>query len=356
MFTRTDSGLYRPRTIEEDRELETAILSAPLLEADYVSSISQILSPRRGKELISLAKIIRDAAEPQVRTTIPNDLAVRPYRKADSHPHLQAGLKVELMYSYLLLHAGEQDSGKRAEYLQEAQRLEKEVTNSLNDKNLFIQAGTMYNLRSATIFYFRAAWNFLNNGDPSITKANTNVALQWYDNIEKFLVGMQSTRAREFMEVIGKYWAAGTPEVVESFPQLLARAGIKADHGGIDELVTMLITDQFAGLRQDALFGKMRCYALLGNKKKFIRTSRELADYVHVQKNNPAPVITKSCVVMMDDYKKNLRWKGLKLNPFVSDSPAIVLRAVEDIEESLGKVSSKLWKPGGRLKPLVELP
>ena len=61
-------------------------------------------------------------------------------------------------------------------------------------------------------------------------------------------------------------------------------------------------------------------------------TSKELADYVHKPTIPPAPIITKSCVVMMDDYVKNLKWKGWKLKPFISDSPEIVLKAVEDMQ------------------------
>ncbi len=359
MFARTDSGLYRPRTIEEDRELEMHVLNAPLIEADYVSSISQVLSPRRGKELIDLAKIIRDTAEPHVGTTIPNDMRVRGYRDADYHPHIQAGLKVELMYSYLLLHAAEQDNRKRAEYLQEAQRLEREINDNIDKKNLFIHAIVIYEMRSATTFYFRAAWNFINNGEPSATKTNLNIALQYYDRMKKYLVFMQSDASRKIAENIGTYGIRGISKIAQlcaDNSNKFAEAGLKVEKEGFDELFTMLISDQFEGLMQDVLFGEMRCYALQGDNKKFKKSSRELADYIENPKNKPAPVITKSCAVMMDDAIKNLRWKGLRLNPFVSDSPPIVLEAIEDIKESFGKVSLKLWKPGDKLKPIVLLP
>lgn len=359
MFTRTDSGLYRPRTIEEDRELEMHVLNAPLIEADYVSSISQVLSPRRSKELNDLAKIIRNITEPHVRTSIPDDMTVRIHRDADYHPHIQTSLKGELMYSYLLLYAIEQDSKKEAEYLQEAQRLEREIIDDINKKNLFTHAIVTYKMRSATTFYFRAAWNFINNGESSATKTNLNTALQYYNRIKKFLVFMQSDISRKIAENIGEYGIRGISKIAQlcaDNSDKFAEAGLKVEKEGFDELFTMVISGQFEGLMQDVLFGEMRCYALQGNNRKFKKASRELADYIENPKNKPAPVITKSCAVMMDDTIENLRWKGLRLNPFVSDSPPIVLEAIEDIKKLFGKVSPEIWKPGDKLKPIVLLP
>jgi len=345
MFVKTESGLYRPRTTEDDRELEMNLLSIdPLCKADYISSISQVLSPRRGKELISLAKIIRDTVEPYVRTAISND--------ADYHPHIQASLKVELMYAYALLHAGEQDRKKRSDYYEEARRLDREVTSSSNDKDLFEHAAIAYTMRSATWFYFNAAWNFLNKGKQSITNSNLNSALQYYSDVKKRLVVMCSEQPRKFAKHVKQYGIKKIPEIV----QLSIDSGsLKFDKESIEEFITMLVSDQFENLMQDVLFGEMRCYALQGKNRKFKKVSKELTTNVQDPRIKPAQIITESYVRMMNDAEKNSRWKGLKLNPFVSDSPEIVLRAVKHIEESFGEVSSRPWKPRDRLESLVTL-
>ncbi len=180
MLTRTEFGLYRPRTIGEDKELEMHALNAPLITADYVSSISQVLSPKRVAELRDLARIIRDTTEPHVRTKIPNDMR----------------------------------------------------------------------------------------------------------------------------------------------------------------------------LLQDVLFGEMRCYALQGDYRRLTKTAQELRDAT--KNSQPAPVITESATIISYDADKNKLPDDLISAPFISNSPPIVLEAVESIKNSFGKVSSKLWVPGDK-KPGIPI-
>ncbi len=363
MFITTDSGLYRPRTREEDKELEMHVLNAPLIQADYVSSISQILSPIRIREITGLAKIIRDIAEPHVQTTIPNDMRVRPYRDADYYPHIQTGLKVELAYAYLMLSVTEQDSRKRNEYLQEAQRLEREVNSLLVAKNFFMHAAISYRMRGAAISYFAAASKFLNNGDLSATETDINNALKLYSDTKRFLIQIQSdedlkklvNRIREnginglsVIHEIASQWAKNQNNA--------AARDIQADVWGYDEFITMAVSNQFEGLMQDVLFGEMRCYALQGNYRMLTKTARELHEFAQNPKNMPAPVITESATIIKYDAERNKLSDDLVCTPFVSDSPPIVLEAAESIEQLFGKVSPKLWKPGERIKTAIVLP
>lgn len=350
MLTRDESGLYRPRTIEENQEVMMHILNAPLLDADYVSSISQVLSPRRPTELRDLARIIRDTAEPHVQTAIPNDLRVRPHRSADNYPHIQAGLKVELMYAYALLQATE-NSERRNEYLEEAARLEEDIQKDLAAKKFFIGAFLNYTLRGATLRYFGAAWNTLNDGDKRTTEAFIDESLLFYQQTKEGIKDFQSSE-KQYAEIVRSH---GVRDIFERAQLLFDKKdtlkslqGMEADKGGIEEFLIMLATNQFGSLLQDVLFGEMRCYALQGNYRMLTKTAQEFREFTKNPENKPAPVITESATIINYDADKNKIPDDLIHTPFISDSPPIVLEAVESIKNSFGKVSSKLWQPGDR--------
>src|SRR3989344_7862374 len=179
MYLRNDSGIYTS-TREGDKEFKMHELYAPLIQADLVSSVSQVLSPYRSKELRSLAEIVRDTAEPHIKTTIPNDLQIRTSRSVENHPHIQAGLKVELMYAYWILFVTDKGD-KKNDYFKEVARLEREVINEVfKEKNLFMHATLSYLMRTATIYYFNAAGIFVNEKDRQKTKNFINPSLQNY--------------------------------------------------------------------------------------------------------------------------------------------------------------------------------
>ncbi len=123
---------------------------------------------------------------------------------------------------------------------------------------------------------------------------------------------------------------------------------MEADKWGIEEFLIMLATNQFGSLLQDVLFGEMRCYALQGNYRMLTKAAQEFREFTKNPENKPAPVITESATIINYDADKNKIPDDLIHTPFISDSPPIVLEAVESIKNSFDKVSSKLWQPGDR--------
>lgn len=359
-----DGYVFRPRTREEDQEILWHSLHAPLITADYLSSISQVLSPRRHIELRDLARIIRDTAEPQVKTGIPHDLGVRVEHDADIYPNIQAGLKVELMYAYALLHATDQtqEPEQRAAYLQETKRLEKEVREDHDSKKLYIHADVTHPLRGASMNYCRAAWNFLNKGDKAVTKRLLDGVLSTYANVKKMTTFLQSDESKKMAQQMREQGIEAIPEIAAAFLHLgqetFNQRGIKVDKWGAEEIVTLLVVDNFPALHQDVLFGEMRCYALQGNYNLLTKTKKELDDFYQANEYPSAPIIKAAAESMMDEAKKNIRWWGLKrwgLKPFVPDSPPLVLEAVESALNRFGKAPPRLWTPGEEMPRVPDI-
>ena len=82
------------------------------------------------------------------------------------------------------------------------------------------------------------------------------------------------------------------------------------------------------------------------------RAAKELRELGKNADNKPASVITESAVIISYDGDKNKLPDDLICAPFVSDSPPIVLEAVESIKSSFGKVL--LWTPRDR-KPGIHI-
>ncbi len=359
-----DGYVFRPRTREEDQEILWHCLHAPLITADYVSSISQVLSPRRPVELRDLARIIRDTAEPQVKTGIPHDLGVRVEHDADLYPNIQAGLKVELMYAYALLHATDQTqtAEQRVAYLQEAARLEKEVCEDRNSKKLYVHADVTHPLRGASMNYCRAAWNFLNKGDEAVTKRLLTGVLQQYSYLRKITSFYQSNESKKIAQQMRESGIEAIPKMAAAFlhlgQEMFSKQGIQIDKWSAEELVTLLIVDNFPTLHQDVLLGEMRCYALQGNYKMLTKTKKELDVFYQANEYPSASIIKAAAESMMDEAKKNIRWWGLKrwgLRPFVPDSPPLVLEAVASALNRFGKAPPRLWTPGERISRIPEI-
>jgi len=328
-FTLSEGGILRPMTPEEQKFGRDSLQAAPVVATDLFSSISQIISPRRKKEIIGLAEMITEDFEEHVDTRIRNSAEIRSYRDADEFPVRQLHITVELAYAYQLLHLFNPEIyGQR--YAEESHRLRIEVAEKTDNFAKMPTLGFTAMLRLATLLYVHAALQHLELEEKkvcvdeqieqdfrgeveealTIYQATINIAARYrLDDAEHDAISERLKQTRSIEDAIRLFGDGAN---------LFNAPGEGFERETAIEHYRWLMQDMYVQHTEDILFGMMRCYALLGDYGKLIETADMLEAFQTSEGYKPSRLIRESAEIIRQQALTN-QAAGNSV-PFVADS------------------------------------
>lgn len=323
----SNGGIFRPMSPEEKEFSIDSALSAPVVSSDFLSSISQIISPRRKQELLDLAELIANKFEQYVDTRIRRSQEVRPYRDADKFPHRQYHIEAELAYAYQLLNLLDTEKYP-ANYGEESLRLRKEVAEKTNHFSIMPTLGFTSMLRMAALKYMDAALVHIHreeaqqtiDRDVGETVRQVREAIELYrtlrKNVERLTLDDDMQNGL-WEELSGCRSVEGLMEFVERYTGLKTEAGVQK--GAAVEHFQWLLQGMYEQHTEDILFGEIRCHALLGDYDRLLETVDALEAFQGSGRYKPSRLIMESAAVIKQQAKNNLS-DGGSSKLFVSNS------------------------------------
>jgi len=329
-YTVSEGGILRPMSVEERKFGRDCVLTAPVVITDFLSSISQIISPRRKDEIIGLAKLIANEFEEHVDTRIRSSSELRVHRDTDEFPVRQYHITLELAYAYQLLAMFDHERYP-VNYQDESQRLMVELVEKTNQFAMMPTLEFTVALRLATMQYFDSALCniYSEQGEaPPDKRKETNQyiesgvakALRCYKQAREIAVRYMNnvnidTKWKQIMQTKS---LEGFMKELENDVNQLTSSNDEIEKAGIREHYEWILQGMYEQQLEDILFGEMRCYALFGDYDKLIETADVLEIIQTKGRYQPSRLIRESATIVRQQAMNN-QSEGLTI-PFVADS------------------------------------